>query len=457
MLVLRKPLFAAAAAAMLVSSCATTEPRHVDEAPLRATPAASEAAALPQTGADAFAEALAADPSRAAGLFHHYEFDEIRDTPPPEGYRPFYVAHYGRHGSRYQIDEKRSFAAVGTLEAAHEAGALTPAGEALLERLRPIIAEHDGMYGQLARLGAEEHRRLAKRMHDRFSEIFADGGKVRCQSSTIQRCLVSMANFATTLKGENPALDFSFVTGDRTMRTILHPYLPSEERKAWLTEFNRDIVLTNVVPDRLMERFFADVPATRELVPEPHRFAFDLFAAANSFQSLERELGGTSIDDVFTSDEILGLARARSCIHYAAMGAAAEYGECVSGSAHDLAAEIARSAEEAITSGGVCADLRFGHDSGLLPLLGFLGLEGVGASVPAAESWKVCPTWKAMPMASNLQIVLYRKDGGDILAKVLFNEKETALCGLVPAAPGPYYRWSDVKARLESGISDSVR
>lgn len=437
-------MFAAIAAAVLVSSCASPAPGGADAARFRSALAAAAA----EEGADSFTKALSEDPGRAAGLFHHYEFDEISDTPPPEGYKPFYLAHYGRHGSRHQI-EKRSFAAVDTLEAAQKAGVLTPDGAALLDRLRPIVAEHEGMYGQLSQLGAEEHRRLAKRMHDRFPEIFAGGGKVRCQSSTIQRCLVSMANFATTLKGEEPKLDFSFVTGDRIMQTILHPYQPSEERKAWLQAFNRDIVVSNVVPDRLMARFFKDVPATHDIVPEPHRFAFDLFCAANSFQALERELGGTSVDDIFAPDEFLGLARARSCIHYAAMGNAAEYGWCVSGSAHDLAVEIAQSAEEAIAAGDIRADLRFGHDSGLLPLIGFLGLEGVGASVPAAESWKACPTWKGMPMASNLQIILYRKDGGDILAKVLFNEKETAIVGLAPVAPGPYVRWSDLKAWLE--------
>ena len=433
------------AAVLWTAACTTPPAGAPPNADVRAISAASQAGESPDA---AFRADIDADPTRAAGLFHRYEFHDIHDTPPPAGYEPFYIAHYGRHGSRYQT-ERKSFHVCETLQKAKDAGVLTPDGEALLERLRPIVEEHEGMYGQLSRLGAEEHKRLARRMHARFPTVFARGGTVRCQSSTIQRCLVSMANFTSALKGEAPQLDFEFATGDRYMATILHPYQPSEERKKWLAQFDRDIVLANVDPARLVALCFVDDPKTREIVPEPHRFAFELFMAANSFQSLDRELGSTSIDDIFTREELVGLARARSCIHFAHMGNAAEYGSCVVGSAHDLALDIARRADEAIAAGDIAADLRFGHDSGLLPLVGFLDIAGAGTCAPAAESWITCPTWKGVPMASNLQIILYRKNGAETLANVLYNEDEAVVTGLDPVADGPYYRWSDLKQRLE--------
>ena len=40
------------------------------------------------------------DPDRAAVNLHVYEFDPIVDTKPPKGYKPFYISHYGRHGTR---------------------------------------------------------------------------------------------------------------------------------------------------------------------------------------------------------------------------------------------------------------------------------------------------------------------------------------------------------------------
>ena len=41
------------------------------------------------------------NPDRAANNMHSYEFNPIVDTKAPKGFKPFYISHYGRHGSRY--------------------------------------------------------------------------------------------------------------------------------------------------------------------------------------------------------------------------------------------------------------------------------------------------------------------------------------------------------------------
>ena len=41
------------------------------------------------------------DWNKASGLDNVYDFDTPDLTPAPQGYEPFYVSHYGRHGSRY--------------------------------------------------------------------------------------------------------------------------------------------------------------------------------------------------------------------------------------------------------------------------------------------------------------------------------------------------------------------
>lgn len=38
--------------------------------------------------------------ARAATNTHSYEFLPTHDTPAPKGYKPVYISHYGRHGSR---------------------------------------------------------------------------------------------------------------------------------------------------------------------------------------------------------------------------------------------------------------------------------------------------------------------------------------------------------------------
>lgn len=49
------------------------------------------------------AERLREDPDRAAAVHHSYEYVATPDTPAPAGYTPFYVSHYGRHGSRRSL------------------------------------------------------------------------------------------------------------------------------------------------------------------------------------------------------------------------------------------------------------------------------------------------------------------------------------------------------------------
>ena len=89
----------------------------------------------------------------------------------------------------------------------------------------------------------------------------------------------------------------------------------------------------------------------------------------------------------------------------------------------------------------------------LLPFAGLIGLEGPGDRVPAAKSWRGCPLWKIIPMAANMQIVLYRKEGEADLVKVLYNEKECSVRDLKPCFR-PYYRWEDFRSHLLRLSSD---
>ena len=45
-------------------------------------------------------------PTKPAGVYYAYTYDNPARTPAPEGYEPFYISHYGRHGSRYHSKEE---------------------------------------------------------------------------------------------------------------------------------------------------------------------------------------------------------------------------------------------------------------------------------------------------------------------------------------------------------------
>ena len=44
---------------------------------------------------------LKADPKKSYGTDYPYLFATPQLTKAPKGYKPFYISHYGRHGSRY--------------------------------------------------------------------------------------------------------------------------------------------------------------------------------------------------------------------------------------------------------------------------------------------------------------------------------------------------------------------
>lgn len=73
-------------------------------------------------------EQIAAMPERAGGIYHSYEYLPGPAVPAPKGYVPFYISHYGRHGSRWHTSEKIYAEPLGILRKADSAGVLTPKG-----------------------------------------------------------------------------------------------------------------------------------------------------------------------------------------------------------------------------------------------------------------------------------------------------------------------------------------
>ena len=46
-------------------------------------------------------DVLKACPKKAYGNDCPYQFEDVTLTKAPDGYKPFYISHYSRHGSRY--------------------------------------------------------------------------------------------------------------------------------------------------------------------------------------------------------------------------------------------------------------------------------------------------------------------------------------------------------------------
>ncbi|MFC2657271.1 MAG: histidine-type phosphatase, partial [Segatella sp.] len=130
-------------------------------------------------------------------------------TPAPKGYEPFYLSHYGRHGSRWLIGKRDYQQPVKWLEMADSLGKLTPKGQEVLHKLRLLRDAAKGRDGELTQLGAEQHRQIAERMMRNFPEIFKGKTHVDAKSTVVIRCILSMENALQQLVRMNPQLDIT--------------------------------------------------------------------------------------------------------------------------------------------------------------------------------------------------------------------------------------------------------
>ena len=152
-------------------------------------------------------EALQIVDSIARGNYVSYYGGTDALTPAPEGYQPFYISHYGRHGSRFLTSNKPYHHLIDFLEKAKKDDALTELGQQLLPKLRIAYAASKGKSGMLTRLGGEQHEQIAHRMFCNFPEVFANGHFVDARSTVVPRTKASMEHFCAELKRLNPQLD----------------------------------------------------------------------------------------------------------------------------------------------------------------------------------------------------------------------------------------------------------
>ena len=262
---------------------------------------------------------------------------------------------------------------------------------------------------------------------------------------------MSMANFSCELKGFAPQLDFSFVTGDRYLVLLLNFVTREGELRDKVDSATTRILHEAFDPAPLMARLFSDVDAAKRIVGDPHAFAESLFYMVAVCRPLSVELGGMLLDDAFTADELPKISRALNGKWYMQIGNSVEFGEQMVASVKNLAMDFVDRAKDAIKGRSVVADLRFGHDTRVWPLASYVGIEGVGDRVPSDKVCDHALLWRTMPMASNIQMVFYRNGAGDVIVRVLFNERDARLRGL-ETADGVYFRWADLKLRLEHGV-----
>lgn len=378
-------------------------------------------------------------------------------TPSPSGYTPFHIEHYGRHGSRWRLWEKDYELPVTMLRKAKKYGKLTPRGEELLAQI--IIQANDakGRYGELTPVGARQHRGIARRMTRNFPEIFTDSTLVDAKSTMVIRCILSMANEVAELQSLYPLMPVRMDASQSTQNLLAFNNLDStanrlvKEGRKFSEEFERTLPSPENFYGKLFNdrKFVADSLGDKEI--------FDaIFDLAVNMQSHDEY---PSIFDIFTSEELYNGWKTRNARWYIHSGNTPLTGNRVPYNQRHLLNNFIESADSAMISPRKSVNLRFGHDSMLLPLAVLMELNNAAYSTDdlttLAENWR---DFEFTPMASNIQMIFYRPESqastseDEILVKILLNEKEASLP--LKAVSGPYYKWSDVRGFFRNKLDN---
>ena len=369
-------------------------------------------------------------------------------TAAPEGYEPFFINHYGRHGSRWLINGKKYSWPVEILEKGQREGKLTRRGEEVLQVLREVKEASQGRLGELSDIGHEQHQGIARRMYQNFPQVFQDGAPVVARSTVVIRCILSMQNEVDVLASLNPRLRITTDASEATMYYMNYSDSVVKPLRAAMTPTLRKYREKWINPKGMLKKLFNDQRWVKDNISDDDARTgmIGLFDVVGNMQS-HHQFEGVNLYDLFSAEDIYNVWRYNNAYWYIISGETPLTQCRVDYMEANLLRNFIEDADRAITSDAPApgASLRFGHESVVLPLCCLMGLNGADYHTTDLETldqhWQ---TYKIFPMAANIQFVYFRKHGSDdILLLPLLNEREATLP--VETDVAPYYHWSDVR------------
>ena len=383
-------------------------------------------------------------------------------TPAPEGYEPFHIDHYGRHGSRWLTNAKTYERPLKQLTKAKLAGMLNLQGELLLRQLTLVNETSQQRVGDLSDEGAEQHQQIAERMFRNFPEVFQGNARIDAKSTVIIRCILSMQNETMRLRSLNPELNIHTDASYHDMYYMGWGYgedtLANDLRKS-VDPISNEMYDQYLHPERFIAQLVNDTAwAAANL--NGRQLMRDVFDIAGSLQG-HHWFNDMSLYHYFNNNEIFELWRLKNIYWYIHWANAPQNGNRMPFIERALLRDMIQQAGAAIATGERGANLRFGHETCVLPLACLMEIDDVNYSCDDLntlhEHWQ---DFNIIPKACNIQMVFYRPKGStgnsltDVLVKVLFNEHEATL----PVKPvtGPYYRWSDLQQYYEKKLDTVI-
>jgi hypothetical protein len=388
---------------------------------------------------------IKADPFKAGGEYNMYPEKVPAATPAPKGYKPFYISHFGRHGARYTYSSDAYDNIKKILDEAHSAGKLTVKGEGIRTRFDALYPSIKGRGGDLSQKGQAQQRAIADRMSERYPQVFRHKGRISAVSSVVPRCILTMSAFTIEMGRLHPDMDIRTDTGESFM-AFMSPQSETNPAYQKVRLFDKSPQRDSIRKDKsvllaqcdfpaMMYRIFNDLDYAKS-IKSLERLTFDFYYLAVSTNCIDTD---ESFMDIFTTDEICKLWECPNFDVYSLIGPGKYFGGKQYAICDTLLRVIIHDADKDIADGKTDVRLRFGHDYGIIPLLALMQAGDWGKTVD--NPLEVKDFWRNydVPMASNVQFIFYRNRTGNILVKIMLNEKDMYLP--IKSVSGPFYSW----------------
>jgi hypothetical protein len=431
--------------------------------------ALADAKPMPWTGN--YASNTPYEPQQA---LHTYE-------PPPEGYEVVFTQLLARHGSRALTSATNIHFVKQLIARASAAGALTELGR----QLEPEVVRFEEAnvrvgYGNLSRRGVAEHEHLAERLLARLPDLFASGirsgRRIRVLTSGKDRAVDSGNNFVAALAGTLPALEpLIDPTVVNTDLLYFHKAPQNADYQDWLAHdptlaAKLDQIFYSEtshrqarrVLERLFDPGFVDtLGAGGNLFLDPDTGApvsFNAVDAAVALYTLYQVAPGLSEEGTWHFERFVPQPAAR---WFAYLKDAEDfYDKGPSFAPATITFKMAQvlqddffAAVEAIRDGQSTrlAELRFAHAEIVIPLAALMRLPFSDRQVPVEDTYRYRDnTWRGAlvtPYAANIQWDVYASPEGDLLVRMLYNEREARFkdgCRSI-RDDSVYYRFDELK------------
>ena len=393
-------------------------------------------------------EELKADPNRAAGNFYALPIGKMpKDTPAPEGKKPFYINHYGCPGSYYREMESVYEEPYAVFAKADSLGKLTKLGQEVKKRLELLRSDAKGRFGELTSKGAEQSHEQIRQIVQRFPEMFTPDSYFSSRSIVQNNCIMTAEEAMVHLSSLVQPLDINLTSSHRDNR-FMDPQDKALQALCWdsLTQARYDRFMTlNTGNARLMKSLFND---QNYLIKEtdPAALSRQLYILAGCIQHTDLA-GQVMLYDLFTPEEIMSHWKKLNAKYYIINGACTLNGGKQPFMQRATLRNMIHMGDSAQNRVSPMAHLRFTHENVVMALACLMELDDCGLQTDNLDELEEKGWWcsSVFPMAANLQFIFYRSSprDKDVLMKVLLNEQEATLPIATDCAP--YYHWADVR------------